>query len=102
VAAAVGSVLSDVAQAVDRIVDRLKNNGRLLHRHGHFRRLGVLDALNAHRRRRFAAQKSSRRSYEAGYQAVEASKMTPLWRYDLKGAWFLWPGRTDWHRRVGP
>jgi N-acetylmuramic acid 6-phosphate etherase len=45
VADAVGSVLADVAQAIDRIVDRLKNEGRLFYiGTGTSGRLGVLDA----------------------------------------------------------
>ena len=78
VADAVGSVLSDVAQAVDRIVDRLKNYGRLFYiGTGTSGRLGVLDAAECPPTFGVSPQLVQAviaGGYEACYRAVEASE----------------------------
>jgi len=78
VADAVGSVLADVAQAVDRIVDRLKNDGRLFYiGTGTSGRLGVLDAAECPPTFGVSPQLVQAviaGGYEACYRAVEASE----------------------------
>jgi N-acetylmuramic acid 6-phosphate etherase len=78
VADAVGSVLSDIAQAVDRIVERLKNNGRLFYvGTGTSGRLGVLDAAECPPTFGVSPQLVQAviaGGYEACYRAVEASE----------------------------
>jgi len=78
VADAVGSVLADVAQAVDRIVDRLKNYGRLFYiGTGTSGRLGVLDAAECPPTFGVSPQLVQAviaGGYEACYRAVEASE----------------------------
>jgi N-acetylmuramic acid 6-phosphate etherase len=93
VAAAVGSVLSDVAQAVDRIVDRLKNNGRLFYiGTGTSGRLGVLDAAECPPTFGVSPQLVQAviaGGYEACYRAVEASEDdAAAGRHDLEARGF--------------
>jgi N-acetylmuramic acid 6-phosphate etherase len=93
VAAAIGEVLPQISQVVDRIVERLRNNGRLFYiGTGTSGRLGVLDAAECPPTFGVSpklVQAVIAGGYEACYRAVEASEdETAAGGRDLKARGF--------------